>query len=188
MSILDQIEAALRDRKIHELPMLVESDPVKRTMLLETQLLELLTGDWEDRRKARRVNRLRATLEEFVKGSRISMSFTPYKHEDAYMGLLDPIGDGIWEIRARDPRPAMRVFGRFALPDVFIAFGWAFRSRTPDWATDPPLGEANSDRFRLKKNECLNHWDDLFRGSDPVLGENINDYVTKYATDASTRE
>jgi hypothetical protein len=37
------------------------------------------------------------------------------------MSRLDPDSDEIWEIRVRDPRPGIRIFGSFLSQDVFVA-------------------------------------------------------------------
>ena len=36
--------------------------------------------------------------------------------------------DEVWEIRSRAPSPSIRLFGRFAMPNVFIGTNWEYRS------------------------------------------------------------
>jgi hypothetical protein len=37
------------------------------------------------------------------------------------MSRLDPEPDEIWEIRVRDPKPGLRIFGSFIKQDEFVA-------------------------------------------------------------------
>jgi len=36
------------------------------------------------------------------------------------MSRLDPEADEIWEIRCRDPKPGLRIFGSFVAKDEFV--------------------------------------------------------------------
>lgn len=54
-----------------------------------------------------------------------------------------------WEFRCRRPKPSMRVFGRFAMPDVFVATHLRPRKL---------LGGMWSDEFEHEKLVCEDHW------------------------------
>ena len=44
------------------------------------------------------------------------------------MKWLDPQKQEVWELKSVRPKPSIRVFGRFAQPNVFVATHWAFRT------------------------------------------------------------
>ena len=54
-----------------------------------------------------------------------------------------------WEFRCRRPKPSIRVFGRFARPDVFVATHHRPRQL---------LGGMNSPEFEHEKLVCEDHW------------------------------
>ena len=54
-----------------------------------------------------------------------------------------------WEFRCRKPRPSIRVFGRFAMPDVFVATHPRPRNE---------LGGMWSLQFEIEKLVCEDHW------------------------------
>lgn len=54
-----------------------------------------------------------------------------------------------WEFRCRRPRPSIRVFGRFVMPDVFVATHPVPRRL---------LGGMNSAEFEHEKLVCEQHW------------------------------
>ena len=56
-----------------------------------------------------------------------------------------------WELRSRKPRPSLRVFGRFAMPDVFIATHAERRDR---------LGAKWSPQWEHQKLVCEDHWNE----------------------------
>jgi hypothetical protein len=54
-----------------------------------------------------------------------------------------------WELRSRKPKPSLRVFGRFALPDVFVGTHVERRDS---------LGGMWSSQFEHQKLVCEDHW------------------------------
>ena len=54
-----------------------------------------------------------------------------------------------WTLRSRRPRPSMRVFGRFAKPDVFVGTHVVLRK---------DLGGMWSQYFEHEKLICEDHW------------------------------
>ena len=80
-----------------------------------------------------------------------------------------------WEFRCRKPRPSIRIFGRFVLPDVFVATHPMPRS---------VLGGMNSPQFEREKLVCEDHWNaagltDVFSDPPDFRYEN---YVTENAS------
>jgi hypothetical protein len=146
MSIKLEIEEAVSAGRLSILELMVPSDPVERTVLLHPELKDLLknaSGTDGGQSALRRIGRLQADLEAFVTGKMLTVCLSPRNHGTAFMGLLDPEREGTFDIRSRDPSPGMRVFGRFAMADVFVALVYEFRSRKPEWdrSQKQPLGD-----------------------------------------------
>jgi hypothetical protein len=74
----------------------------------------------------------------------------------------------VWEIRIWDTKPQLRLFGRFAAKDVFVAL-------------IGPVG-----RFRITwqgfeqiKLQCISQWQQLFGTEEPVTkGDDIDAYIS----------
>lgn len=165
------IFTAIKSRRLFILKPVFASDPVQRVLLLHPELAALLAGGLTDRR----IGRLRADLEMFVKGQELALSIVPYEHGTAYMGLLAPEAEGTWEIRSRDPKPGMRVFGRFAERNCFVALTWSLRSwLDARWPDKQPLGDRSSLQYQLHQISVQERWAELFPGHDPLTGSDIN--------------
>ena len=148
-------------------------------MVVSSKIQALLDGPWSCDWLERRAGGLRADLEMFVRGQVLSVSMTPYKHKKAYMGLLDPPERGFWDIRSRDPNPALRVFGHFADVNLFVALVWHPRSVEVDGR--PPLGSAQDLSWEFAKLECEEAWRDLFPNHAPRIREKISDLISEDA-------
>lgn len=98
-------------------------------MLLSSEIHSELTGPWADKGEEVRWARIRADLDTFVAGGLISVARCTFKARTAYIAQLCPATDEIWETRHRDPRPGVRLFGRFAEKDVFVALKWHYRAK-----------------------------------------------------------
>lgn len=85
-----------------------------------------------------------------------------------FLKLLQPAREAVWEIRSQSPKPGIRVFGRFAEQDTFIATNLAFRKE---------LGNANSDAFREAIETCKREWRNCFGELEPLRGRNVSDYI-----------
>lgn len=178
MSIRDEIRARIDERRLSLLMPILESDQVVRTMVVSNDIQNLLDGPWEDAGWARRCNRLRADLEAFVIGDVISVCLTPFKADSAYMGRLDKPADEVWDIRARDPHPSLRVFGRFAGKDTFVALFWSPRSIEIPFSQRLPLGDRKSIQWKDAIRECKAEWRNLFHTYQPVHGDTHDVYVS----------
>jgi len=156
----------------------LESDPVVRTMVVSEEIKDLIEGPWEDISWEERCNKLRADLEEFVKGSVLAVSLTPHRHKTAYMGRLKQPRDEVWDIRSRDPKPSLRVFGRFADRDIFVALFWSPRSVKIPHTQRLPLGDRHSIQWNSAIRECKAEWRKLFPTYEPIHGEHHDVYLT----------
>jgi hypothetical protein len=85
------------------------------------------------------------------------------------MAQLDSVQDEVWEIRSRDPKPGIRVFGRFAETDLFVALTWWWRS---------DLKGPKSKQWRNAREGCKAEWQKLFPAYPAKSGTQINDYIS----------
>ena len=91
------------------------------------------------------------------------------------MKQLEPAKFEHWELRNKRPRPSLRVFGRFAKPDVFIGTHVKLRNE---------LGGMNSPEFEHEKLVCEDHYKNAglttFYSDAPMF--NYSAYITDNAT------
>lgn len=83
---------------------------------------------------------LEAAISHFIEGGRVT--------EDLIKQLQPPKYEH-WELRSRKPKPSLRVFGRFAMPDVFVGTHVVRREK---------LGGMWSPQFEHEKLVCEDHW------------------------------
>jgi hypothetical protein len=179
MSIRDEIRKHLASQRLFAVEPALLSDPVERTLFVSPEINSLLMGPWTNEAMERRCGRLRADLEHFVTGGLIRMCLVPHQHRAAFMGRLDKPTDEVWDIRSRDPDPGLRVFGRFAETNVFVALNLAPRSVRVPWLPNRPLGSPRTSyEWDLAILECQDRWSKLFPEHQPVHGENCCDYVS----------
>lgn len=144
--------------------------PALRTIFVSPDLNKLILGPWDNERIEIRANRLRANFDMFISGMRISVGRLPYKKKKyAYMSPIDPPADGVWQIRSRDPKPGIRVFGSFSEKDVFVALNWDFRE---------DLGGPESREWRDARERCKAEWRKLFHPYNPYTGDTPHDLIS----------
>jgi hypothetical protein len=178
MSIQEEIQVRMGEGRLWQLKPILDSDPVVRTMIISKEIKDLIVGPWEDVSWERRCNRLRANLEAFIRGDVISLCLRGFEARSAYMGRLDRPADEVWDIRSRSPSPALRVFGRFADKDVFVALFWSPRSLEVPYSQRLPLGDRNSTQWRSAMRETKTEWRKLFHTYQPIHGDSHNVYAS----------
>lgn len=177
-SIRAAIKRHVRAKRLFALEMGDVSDPVKRILVYSESVRGLLEGPWVHYSCAPRVGRLRADLEAFVRGDPISICLEPYVAGDAFLGRLAEPTDEVWDMRAREPNPALRLFGRFAAPDHFVAFDW--RPRSKPWNGREALTDRHDPGWETVKTDCKRQWETLFPKHEPFHDlENANEYITE---------
>lgn len=117
-----------------------------------------------DDARVERWERLRADIAHFVENGRVTWSF---------MRWLDPKKFEHWELRSVRPRPSLRVFGRFAEPDVFVGTHAVERA---------PLGRKWSLQWELEKLACEEAWNLALAGCEPFRSDTYEDYITENAS------
>lgn len=175
MSILAEILNRTREGRLYPLPPLMPSLPgnAPRYMYVSPEINAICnTGPWESARWMSRCMVLRAALDRFTQGGLIPIAARPLGGgKRAYMRQLFRWRDEVWEIRSLE-EPGIRVLGRFADTDLFIALTWHKRAEL--------LGP-RSRPWRDAIVACKTHWTHLFpayqpksRGSDAYP----NDYIS----------
>jgi hypothetical protein len=139
-----------------------EAEP--RAFLMVPELVaEIANGRANpDEKISRRWAKLEADMAHFVEGGYVNWNL---------MKWLDPQGQEVWELKSVRPKPSIRVFGRFAEPDVFVGTHSALR-------TD------------LKAKWSVEFWNEIFKcetmwkgltDEEPFKGKAYTDYITENA-------
>jgi hypothetical protein len=166
MSIRDSINGHI-GKELFLLPPLIASEESKRTMLVGREMLgATLFPDWTGK-DAYRLGKLRGDLDRFITGAKIAIALYPRrKPPTTYLARLEPVHKEIWEIRSCDPKPGVRVLGRFSEKDTFIALCWDFHENLKGRSWD------------LASDRCRQEWIRLFPGLSPNVGSTASDYLS----------
>jgi hypothetical protein len=178
MSIHDEINHQRANEALTPLLPSVPGDSVERHMFISREIRALLDGPWPSRASEVRCGKLRAELETFVVGHQMNVCLRPYEAQEADMGRLDRPADEVWDFRACES-PGLRVFGRFADLDVFIALTCWPRSVGIPWIDRPFLGARDSQEWKDAITECKFEWRKMFFNYQPISGEDVHDYISE---------
>lgn len=178
MSIqLYEIAERIKSRDLRLLPPMKVGMPISpvRVLLLTKAMWQMLVdGPWPDETHKTRLGAiLRADLEDFISGKTllVSMGGRDLVIED--MKRLQEVHE-VWEFKSKAKR-GVRVFGRFAGHDVFVATNWQWRDQ---------LSSYGSDEWALEINKCTDTWNSLFSKHAPHTGVDIHAYLSN-AEDAN---
>lgn len=174
MSIHVSIEDAVARGLLFLVEPTMQSEPMNRALYASPTVHRLTTGPWADEAEQYRSGQLRADFDRFVEGRLVPVALdSPHKKpKDTYLSRMDPAEDEVWQIRSRAPRPAIRVFGRFAYRDCFVALTWRFRKEL----------EGRESRAHKKEiRNCLAAWRRTFPSYNAFTGESVNDYISEKA-------
>ncbi len=170
MSIRDEISSRRAEGRLYCLLPALIGTPAVRTVFVSPEVNDVVFGPWNDKKFEGRAGGLRADLDMFTSGMVISVGQDPFKkRKNAYMSPLAPAIDQVWEIRSRDPKPGIRVFGQFSEKDVFVALTWGFREN---------LGGPGSHKWRDTRERCKAEWRKLFSTYSPHTGKSPHDYIS----------
>lgn len=112
---------------------------------------------------------LQAMLERWVAGREMPVRLCGTK-PGAFLALLEPPSDEVWEFRITEPVNHFRAFCRFAMPNLLIVTHVCSRRM---------LGEKRSAGWKEALATCTAEWDALFPGIVPHHGRLVNDYITE---------
>ncbi len=163
MSIQDEIEAAKSSGALVCACPLVPWEGEPRVFLMSQELRDEIAAGRRNPNEYMRWAKLEADIGHFVAGGYINWQLLKW---------LDPKKYEHWELRSVRPRPSLRVFGRFALPDVFVGTHVVARS---------PLGGKWSVEWEIEKLRCEDVWNKSFVSS-PFTGETYEHYITDNAS------
>ena len=167
MSIHALIDEALTQKSLVNVEAFEEKMIVRR-IIATPDVNNLFVGPWEDTEWEERCGHLVRQVDIYLNGERITVSKDPYAKDDSYMKRLDPAASEIWELRSRAPIPGIRVFGRFAVKDTFVALDWKLRK---------DLGERGDREWQLVMENCQRLWKKYFFDILPRSGD-LHDYLT----------
>jgi hypothetical protein len=166
MSILDAAEDWCKRGELFRLT--PQTGRLQRTMYVSRSLQAFLTSSAVNQD---RLGILRRDLDRFVAGGLLSVAEISQRARTAYFAQLTPKHDEVWEIRLRKPPPSVRIFGRFAAYDVFIAF----------FFEDRKLLDAKGSRaWRDAIVRCKTEWQKLFPAYQPHQGVNADEYLSNF--------
>jgi hypothetical protein len=135
-----------------------------RPIYMEPNLYARIFGPSAEETK--RMGFLEADLRRFIHGEKITVG-----HGEEPSCFLKPLNNcrEVWEIRSRDPKPSLRIFGRFAAKDVFVATNMQHRTI---------LDVIRSRAWAVEIRRCITTWTRLFPYLEPHTGTNTHEYVT----------
>lgn len=131
----------------------------RRALYVTNELWKLLDAQTEDDITEERYGKLRADLETFV----VERDLYPH-----YLYWLTPRGDLVWEIRSTADAPSLRVLGRFAEPDSFVALTIEARSELGGW---------NSPSWKRARRTTVQRWHTVLP-VPPIQGVTENDFFS----------
>jgi len=129
-------------------------------MLLHPDIWEFIQHGPDDTAHHDRMGRFQADLEAFVSEREIYPK---------YLKCLYPRHRGVWAIRSVEDKPSLRLLGRFAMRDAFVAL--ALEDRIS-------LGAFESQQWRQAKRDCVQRWNALFPNFPPLKGETADDFLS----------
>ena len=107
-----------------------------------------------------------ALFDRFSNGSFITFGVNPHdKMSSSWVARVDPVDQGIVDFRVTDPKPAVRFFGGFAMPDVLVLLTW---------------GPRENMNFRSEVLRCKEQWKNLFVQYEPIISDRVEHHVTKH--------
>jgi hypothetical protein len=168
MSIRDAIAEAVDQGELAQLPHLLPGVAAVRHVFVTGEVWDFVGGPALPKELATKAAEGRRMLDSFTAGNRIVVSLSPHqKPSHCQLSRNDPTQDGVWELRIRDPKPQVRIFGCFAECDVFIALSVTAKSDL--------IGKL---AYPLAVADNASIWGGLFPSHPPVTGDDINAYIS----------
>jgi hypothetical protein len=163
MLIQEEIENLCRRGRLVALSSLDWRAPIKRRVYVSPDLHRFLnqqSASPETNRDRRRLQRL---FDRFISGQVISVALKRYP-KGSDLKRLSPKHEEVWEFKVRSATPQLRIFGRFAEVNEFVAL-------------TGPVDRSNCD-YPSEIDRCQQEWNSLFPGYSPVRGSKASDYIS----------
>jgi hypothetical protein len=173
MSIDDLISAWKADGTLSCVQHAIGSAPTVRRVLACKMVRDRLVDASGSGLESGRLQVARATIDLFIEGELIAVRVPPSTSARAQLACLSPWHDHVWEFRTRPDRRfrfGVRIFGMFAARDLFIAMCLEFKEELLLTETEYP---------RVIES-CKRVWRILFTPYSSNLGDDVNDYLSKY--------
>lgn len=176
MSIVDDIGLHLRAKRLFEVVPESRKDTHIRKLYVTPEIQKQLFGPYQFVEHKVRMQDLLAFLQGFTSGQRLNVSLCGRKHKNAMLGRMEAPRDEVWEIR-HQPSPGLRITGRFASADHFIATDWYLRSVRVPWSDKLPIRDSEA-AYKKMKTACQREWQSLFPNHGPIHGGKVNVYLS----------
>jgi hypothetical protein len=166
MSIRSEIKARLLEGRLKRFKAVLPTVWEVREIYLTAEVIEAVGGvgavDYEERL----FGLAQARLEQFINGDEFVCRMPPSRKATKVVGIamLEPVADEVWEFRI----DKLRIFGRFAEKDVFVATNWGLRQLLDD----------DKDKWRFVIQTSRAEWKKLFPAFDPHRGSSLHDYIS----------
>jgi len=170
ISIEGEVKVLCRQGRLVDHEPAIPGGPKIRTLCIHPDIQEKLDGPWADREEEERWGYLRADLDRFIEDDALPLRRPGTMSAKAYLARLVRVRE-VWEIRSVAPDPSLRVFGRFAAPDLFIGLLWRTREE---------LRGPGSREWRQAIIQCRAFWRNLFPSYPPHTGEYPHDYISQF--------
>ena len=169
MSITAEIGARVAEGRLVQIHPAMPIAGPSRVVYAAPELQGMLAGPWPSKEWEERCGELQAYFDRFLDGSmNVPVAKNPMKGKTSLFKRLLPNRDEVWEMRVRDPKPGIRVFGRFAAQDTFIALDW--------WKREDLAGP-QSKTWRDAIVGCKTQWANLFPAYNAFKADPIDDYA-----------
>ncbi len=173
MSIRAEIVARVLDGRLKKLTPLVPGKVEVRKIYLTMNVVDALNGIDVTGHEARLFGLAQARLEQFIGGDEFVCRLPPSRKSSREKGvpalaMLEPADDQAWEF----PIGTLRLFGRFAVKDVFIVTNWGLRQLLDD----------DEIKWRFVIQTCKSEWTKLFQPFNPLSGTHLHEYLSNART------
>jgi hypothetical protein len=172
MSIHDEIKTLEGNGRLFKLrPMtLLPQQYEIRKLYVSEEIYARIIGPWPNKGEEFRSGRVHADLLAFTYRDPVVLARNPRQGGASYMSRLMPPDDEVWDVRCIDPKPGIRVLGRFADRNLFIGLTWEVRLSLKDFG---------SREWKDAIIRCAREWRQLFPAYNPLMGDYFADYISE---------
>ncbi|MBB6489185.1 hypothetical protein GGD46_006512 [Rhizobium lusitanum] len=166
MSILEELQNHVSTGRLSFVRPMLPGRGVERNIFVSTEVGEFLNGGASVHARFDRVaGEARAQIDAFTTGRAIRFAMDPMRKDPATLVARNaPTSKGIVDMRIRQPRPQIRIFGAFAQVDSLILLTWEARDNL---------------RFGAAVKRCRAQWDLLFPQNSPLIGATHAEYISR---------
>lgn len=164
MSIQDRLEE-LGPQKFARLQPIQPSSKMLRTVYASQEVRAFLATPKSAFTKTS--GQALAMLDAFANNDETTFRMNPQSRVSTVWARNDPLKLGICDLRVLAPEPSVRIFGAFCSADTFVALTWQKRKLLD---------------FGIATRRARGQWDLHFRGFDPIISEDVHDYISNAVT------